>query len=183
MIGEQLKGGGGIARVVIAASAPDKSEKSGGLMREAFVDEINDILRGGAGEKDFRYAGFLQGRDVRFRDDAAEDYGHIVHAFVVEQTHELRAKRVVRAGENGEADDIDVFLHGGGGNHLRRLPQAGVDHFHTGIAQSARNDLSAAVVSIEPRLRNQNPYLLLSHSSLCPLWQFSVCSVLVFFGD
>jgi hypothetical protein len=58
-------------------------EKSGGLMRDALVNETHDILRRGAGEKDFRDAGFLQGRDVRFRDDAAEDYGYIVHPFVV----------------------------------------------------------------------------------------------------
>src|SRR4029077_6427793 len=47
----------------------------------------------------------------------------------------------------------------------------------------ARNDLGAAVVPIQPRLRNQHPNLLLRHSSLCPLWHFSVNSVLSLFCD
>jgi hypothetical protein len=35
------------------------------------------------------------------------------------------------------------------------LAQAGVDHFHTGIAQGAGNDFGAAVVAIEARLGNE----------------------------
>jgi len=133
------------------------------LLGEAFVDELDDVLRGGAGEKNFGDADFLQGRNIRFRNNTAEDYGHIVHALVAQQAHELRAKRVVRARENGEADDVDVFLHRGGGNHLRCLPQTGVDHFHAGIAQRPRNDLSAAVVPIQSWLCNQNSYFFLWH--------------------
>ena len=52
-------------------------------MRNAFVDERDDILRGGPRKENLGDAGFFQGRDVRFRDDAAEDHGHVVHAFVV----------------------------------------------------------------------------------------------------
>ena len=64
--------------------------------------------------------------------------------------------RVVRAGKNRQADDVDVFLHRGGGNHLRGLPQAGINHFHPGIAQRAGNDFGAAVMAIESGLGDQH---------------------------
>src|ERR1700730_2520693 len=99
-------------------------------MNVALVDEFNDVLGGGAGEEDFGDAGFFQGGDVGPGNDAADQNGDVVHAFFVEEFHELRAEGVVGAGENGEADDVDVFLDGGGGDHLGRLAQAGVDYFH-----------------------------------------------------
>src|SRR6266478_6112595 len=89
----------------------------------------------------------------------SEEHGDVVHALFVQQAHELRAKRVVRAGKDRKPDDVDVFLHGRRGNHLRGLAQTGIDHFHTRIAQCSRNDLGAAVMPVQPRLRNQNPYL------------------------
>jgi len=39
----------------------------------------------------------------------------------VEKLHELRTEGVVGAGENGEADDVHIFLDGGGGDHFRGL--------------------------------------------------------------
>ena len=79
MIVEQWKRRLKITAVGIAASC----FPTAGLMRDAFVNEIYDVLRGGAGEKNLRDAGLLQGRDVGFGDDSAEDYGHIVHPFIV----------------------------------------------------------------------------------------------------
>ena len=64
----------------------------------------------------------------------------------------------------GKPDDVDVFLLGGGGDHLGGLAQAGVDHFHPGVAQGARDDLGAAIVAVQARLGNQHPDLLLSHA-------------------
>ena len=42
---------------------------------------------------------------------------------------------------------------------LRRLPQAGVDDLHAGVAQRARDDLRAAVVAVEPRLGDDDSQL------------------------
>ena len=39
---------------------------------------------------------------------------------------------------------------------LGRLAQAGVDDFHAGVAQRARDDLGAAIVPVEPRLRDDD---------------------------
>ena len=113
-------------------------------------------IRGSAGKKNFGDAGFFQCGDVRFGDDAANQHGDIVHAFLAKQFHKLRTKRVVRSRKNRQADDVHVLLHRGGSNHLRGLPQAGIDHFHPGIAQRASNNFGAAVMAIKPGLGNQH---------------------------
>ncbi len=73
------------------------------------------------------------------------------------------------AGEDGEADDVDVFLHGGGGDHLRGLAKAGVDHFHAGVAQRAGDYFRAAVVAIQSRLCDQHSDFLFRHFSFSSL--------------
>src|SRR5216684_4249367 len=111
-------------------------------MRYTFADEVDDVLRGRAGEENFSDTGFLEGGNVCFGDDAADEDGDIGHAFVAEEIHELRADGVVGAREDGEADDVDVFLDGGRGDHFGGLTQARVDDFHAGVAegvQAARN--------------------------------------------
>src|SRR6476660_10398102 len=110
-------------------------------MRYALVDELDDVLCGGAGEENLSDTGFFEGGNVRFGDDAADEDGDIGHAFVAEEIHELRADRLVGARENGQADDVDIFLDRGGGDHFRGLPQAGVDDFHARVAEGAGDDL------------------------------------------
>lgn len=67
-------------------------------MHVALVDEFDDVLGGGAGEENFGDAGFFEGRDVGFRNDAADKDGDVVHAFFVQEFHELGAEGVVGAG-------------------------------------------------------------------------------------
>ena len=129
----------------------------------ALVDEVDDVLSGGAGEENFGDAGFFQGGDVGTGNDAADEDGNVVHAFFVEKFHELGAEGVVGAGEDGEADDVDVFLDGGGGDHLRGLAEAGVDYFHASVAKSAGDHFGAAVVTVEPGLGNEYAYLFFRH--------------------
>ena len=69
-----------------------------------------------------------------------------------QQLEHAREERHVRAAEDREADDVDVLLHGRGGDHLGRLVQPGVDHFHAGVAKRGGDDLRAAVVAVEPGL-------------------------------
>ena len=113
------------------------------------------------GRKIFGDARFLERGNVGFGNDAADQHGHVGHALGVQQFHQARADRVVRAGKNREADDVDVFLHGGRGDHFGRLAQAGVDHFHAGVAQGARDHFGAAVVAVQAGLGDQHPYLFL----------------------
>jgi hypothetical protein len=130
---------------------------------DALVDEVDDVLGRSAWEKDFRDAGLFQGGNVGFGNDAADKDGDVVHAFFVEEFHELGADRVVRAGEDGEADHVDVFLDSGGGDHLRSLAQAGVDDFHAGVAEGAGDYFCAAVVAVQAGLGDQHPDFFLWH--------------------
>jgi hypothetical protein len=147
---------------------PQVTSKESGA-RDAFVNEIHDVLGGGSGKEDFGDAGLLEGGDVGLRDNAPDENGDVGHAFFMKELHELRADGVVGAGEDGKADDVDVFLDGGGGDHLGSLPQAGVDDFHAGIAEGAGDYFCAAVMTIKTRLGNQHTNLLWRHKriSLC----------------
>src|SRR5215470_7716932 len=132
-------------------------------MNVALVDEINDVLGGGARKEDFSDTGFFQRGNVGFGDDTADEDGDVVHAFFVKELHQLRAEGVVGAGKDGEADDVDVFLGGGGGDHLRGLAKASVNDFHAGVAEGAGDDLGAAVVAVEAGLGNQHSDFLFWH--------------------
>jgi hypothetical protein len=50
-------------------------------MRVALVDEIDDVLGGGAGEKDFGDSRLLQRGNVGSGNDSADQHRNIVHAF------------------------------------------------------------------------------------------------------
>jgi hypothetical protein len=63
----------------------------------------------------------------------------------------------VRAGQDGQADDIGILLERRSGNLLWRLAQAGVNHFHAGVSQRAGDDFRAAVVPIEAGLGDDDP--------------------------
>ena len=97
--------------------------------------------------------------------------GNVVHPLLLEQIHQLRRQRVVSSRKNGKPDDVDIFLNGGGCDHLGGLAKSGINDFHPSIAQRARNNLSPAVVPIKARLGNQHPYSFLRHFSvaLCAL--------------
>jgi len=130
---------------------------------QALVDEFDDVLRGSAGQENLRDSRFFHGRNVGFGNDAADENGDVLHAFFVQQVHELRANGVVSTGKNGEADDVDVFLDSGGSDHLGRLPEAGVNDFHASVAQRPRDDLRPAIVAIKAGLGNQHSYFFLGH--------------------
>ena len=63
----------------------------------------------------------------------------------------------VRARQHRQADGVDVFVDGGGGDGRRGLEQTGVDHFVAGVAQDAGDDFDAAVVAVETDLGDQDP--------------------------
>src|SRR5215469_3402060 len=130
---------------------------------DSLANEIDDRLRGCAGQKNFGDTGLLQAGNVGVRNDAADDDGHIGHPFFAQQLHEARAQRVVSARQNRKADDVDVLLRGSRRDHLRRLTQPRVNHFHTSVTQRARNHFRAAVMAVKPRLRNQHAYLFFRH--------------------
>jgi len=128
-----------------------------------FLNEVDYGLGGSSGEEDFCDAGLLEGGNVGAGDDATYQNGYVVHALFVEQIHELGANGVVGAGEDREADYVDVFLNGGGGDHFRGLAKAGVDDFHAGVAEGAGDNFCAAVVAIEARFGDKHANFLSWH--------------------
>lgn len=163
MNSEQKTGESGDCAELIAQAAPGELAEG-----EALVDELHNVLGGGSREEYFGDAGLLERRNVGFGNDAADKDGNVGHAFVAEEFHQLGADGVMRAGEDREADHVDVFLDGGGGDHLWSLAQAGVHDFHAGVAQGPGDYFCAAVVAIEARLGNQHTNLLLHHKPFTP---------------
>jgi hypothetical protein len=139
-------------------------ELTSGALGKTSADVADDILRGSAGKKNLRDADFFEGRYVGFGDDATEKNHHVVHALVVEKGHQLRAKSIVGAAENRKADDVNVFLDGGGSDHLWCLAQAGINDFHSGVTQGAGDYFGAAVVAVEAGLGDEDANLFVWHT-------------------
>src|SRR5262249_398723 len=116
------------------------------------ANEANDVLCGGARREELLHADRLERPDVLGRNDAAAEDDDVLRALLPQQLQHALEKIVVRAGQHAEPDGVGVLLDGGGDDLLGRLMQAGVDHLEPRIPKSARDDLGAAVVAVEPGL-------------------------------
>jgi len=125
---------------------------------EPAADVIDQITRRRAGAKELADTALTKLLHVFSRNDPATRDEYIITSLLSEQVVDTGKERHVRSAQDRQANDVDVFLDRRVGDHLRRLVQAGVDHFHSRIAQRGGNDLRAAVVSIETRLGNEHAY-------------------------
>jgi len=114
--------------------------------------EGDDVRQRRAGAEDVGHAHFEEFRDVGFRDDAADEDADVAEAGVAEELEDARGEGHVGAAEDAEAEPVGVLVGDGADDGLRRLPQAGVDDVHPGVAQGAGHDLDAAVVAVEADL-------------------------------
>jgi ribosomal protein L15 len=64
----------------------------------------------------------------------------------------------MRAGQNAHCHHIHIFLHGSLNYLFRRLPKAGVNYFHAGVAKRPCQNFGSPVMPVQPRLGYQNPY-------------------------
>ena len=69
------------ARLARTASAADHTAASGFSAR-TLADEFHNFLGRGPGKKNFRDAGLLERGDVSLGDDAADEHGDVLHAFL-----------------------------------------------------------------------------------------------------
>src|SRR5262249_4954915 len=126
----------------------------------------------------------LQLRDVVARDRAPDDDQHVVRAALAEQVEDAGHERHVGAREDRDPNRVGVLLDRGLDDLLGRLVEARVDHLHACVAQRAGDDLRAAVVPVEARLRDhdanlagqqhtgvsrQTPHVCLSASHISPI--------------
>jgi hypothetical protein len=113
-------------------------------------------VRARSGEENPLHADLLEPGDVDVRDDPADHHQDIVEPFFFQKLHQPWRDVVVGARQDRQADDVGVLLQRGRGNLLRRLPQAGVDDFHAGIAKRPGDHFGAAIVPVEARLRDHH---------------------------
>src|SRR6476659_4210445 len=119
-------------------------------------DPSHDLVQWRTGREDLRDTGVLELRDVGVGDDPAAEDDHVVDVVGLQQFQGLGEQRHVRAGQDRQPDGVGVLLDDGLDDLLRGLVQPGVDHLHARVAQGARDDLRAAVVTVEPRLRHDH---------------------------
>src|SRR5580704_3347050 len=117
---------------------------------------LHDILGRSARRKDLLDPKCLELARILVGDDAAAEDRNVARAALGQQANDLRKQRHVSARQNAQADRIDVLLHRRLRDHLGRLMQSRIDHFEAAVAQCARDDLRAAIVTVEARLRHQN---------------------------
>src|SRR5689334_8404835 len=82
-----------------------------GALRRPLADEADDVLGGGARAEDGLEAELLQGLDVVVGDDAAGEEEDLVGSDVAraECLDDAGEELHVGAGEDAEADDVDVL--------------------------------------------------------------------------
>ena len=78
-----------------------------------------------------------------------------------------RHQRHVRAGQDRQADDVDVLLERRGRDHLGRLAEARVDDLEALVAEAAREHLGAAVVAVEAGLGDEHLERSVGHGRDC----------------
>ena len=88
------------------------------------ADEIHNLFERSARLEYRRDALALQFGGIFIRNDAANHYHYVAHVLFPKQIHHARHDRVVRSGEDRQADDLDILLKRGVHDHFRRLPQA-----------------------------------------------------------
>src|SRR5712691_5458827 len=123
-------------------------------------DEVDDVLHRRTRQEDALDPDRVQLRDVDVGDDAADDHEHVLQSFFAQQIHNARADVHMRARQDREANRVGILLERGGDNLFGSLPQARIDHFHTGVAQRAGDHLGSTVVPVEARFSDNYAYFL-----------------------
>ena len=117
-----------------------------------FAEKLDNVFGGSAGKEDFSDALVFEFWQVLLRHNAADEHEAVGHPFLAQQLNNPRAQRVVRAAQYRNAYSVDVLLKRGSGNHLWRLPQTGVDDFHSRVTKRAGDDLRPTIVTVKPGL-------------------------------
>ena len=127
------------------------------------VDPGDDRFQLRPGHEDRLQACIIHQLEVLFGDDPAADDHDVVGALVLEKLRDGRIKIAVGARQAAQAQQVHVFLYRRRHDLLGCLVTARVNHFVTGIAETAGQNPGAAVVPVETRLCNHNTQFSLSH--------------------
>lgn len=127
-------------------------------------DEVDDFFGRGARGEDSLHASSFEAGDISSRDYAAADNEDVAHSFCFQAFNNFREKGVVSAGEQGQSYDINVFCVSCFNDLRYGLTKAGINNFHACITESASDNFSAAVMSVEARFCYEYSDFLICHS-------------------
>jgi hypothetical protein len=139
-------------------------EGSQSLLPHMAPDIFDNGLGRSARRENFCDAASFQGGNVLFGNNTASDDENIVNVLLFEQLHDPGKNDVVGAREDRQPDTVDVLLKSGVHDLFGRLSQPGVNHLHSGIAEGAGHNFSAAVVAIKAGLGYENSESSIGHS-------------------
>src|SRR4051794_15536841 len=131
------------------------AEPSSGWLLYRLANEGDDFLERSTGLEYLRDPDVLEFPRIFVWNDAPDDHEDVSHLLFAQKFHDARHYRVVCSRQNGQPNHLNVLLQGSIDNHLRCLPETGVDHFHASVAKSTSDNLRAAVVSIEAGFGNE----------------------------
>src|SRR3954447_4721366 len=127
------------------------------------ADVLRDRPGRSSGAEDLGDPHALEVRGVLVRNRPADKEQHVPHLVLAQHLAQLLGVLHVRTREAREPEHGRVLVDHGAQDRLGGLEDAGVDDLHPGVAQRARHDLGAAVVTVEARLRDDDFY---RHGSL-----------------
>lgn len=116
----------------------------------------SDLIEWRSWSEDGRDSGRLQMSYVALGNDSSTKDEDVAGTSIGELLDDLREQGLVCTGEGGEANCIDVLLDRSLRDLGRSLMKSRVDHFETGVTQSAGDDLGASVVTVETWLGNED---------------------------
>ena len=93
--------------------------------------------------------------NILVRNDSANDDRDGCVLFG-QQLDNSRRKGEMGARKHREADHVNVFVDGGGRDHLWRLTKTGVDDLHAGVTQDSSHNLHTAVMTIKAHFGHQH---------------------------
>ena len=64
----------------------------------------------------------------------------------------------MRAGQNADAENVDILLDRGLHQIFRRIVAPGIDHLHSRVSERHRDENDAAIVPAQAWLAHEHPY-------------------------
>src|SRR4051794_32764811 len=131
------------------------AEPSSGWLLYRLANEGDDFLERSTGLEYLCHPDVLEFPRIFVWNDAPDDHEDVSHLLFAQKFHDARHDCVMCSRQDGEPNYLNVLLQGSIDDHFRRLPETGVDYFHSSVTKSTSNNLRAAIVSIEARLGNE----------------------------
>src|SRR5262245_29674470 len=126
------------------------------LLRLVLLERLHELGERRPHREHVTHAQLFQRLDVTRGNDTPDDHRDVAGVLRPQPLDNPAGQQQMRAREYREADDVDVLLDRLADDLFRRPLEPGVNDLEAGVAQRVRHHFGAAVVAVEPRLRNQD---------------------------